>query len=522
MPVNDHLTWSEVKDFSPGLWEADDWLMPATAAQTMTDCYPQEGGGLRAFYAPTSLSVSGLVDPTNERVIGLHARGGIAARSGAPADATDRYLMTYRFNAAAGAGTKALPLLYRMDGTNNETTWTEIFINSGILTLQFATNDNNAPRQGSFRFFRQIAGSPNDSYVIAAVRYVGAQGAGRGAGIYRLNYNDLSSVQKAIEITPSFTVHGNTIKPYGALAIYQQRLLVADDDVLFFSNVGDSATFAAASFQEVDPSQDLPSIRVLIPAPPSDLLVLRDGAAQALLQGIITQPTTQLMSEGIFFAPGEQDATHSPDGIYVISSNGHVYVTDGVTFSSVSQQLNHFSQQSDFVGLGSLNYIGDFVFAPNGKVYHFPTKSWFKQTAIAGALHNVERFQRQIWGPVGTGQSFSLNKLIPFGSTPRVSTYTWKSAPLRTADGRQLEVREVQAYVRSYDTNATVAVTVNGKTVTRTCPTVGKQQLSFLFMQRGEVLDIQVVPTAGAGGEAPSIETLRFGFGAKAHLLPST
>jgi hypothetical protein len=201
MPANTHLRWVEVKDFSPGLWENADWLMPSSAAQTLTDAYPQPGGGLRAFYRPSALSVSGVVDITKERVIGLFARGNLGLRSGGVGSSVDRYMMTYMFDNAAGAGSKARPKLYRMDGSNAESTWTQIFVTSGVTQFNFATSDNNAPRQCSFRFFRLSAGSPNDQHVIFSVRYTGA--ATGGPGLYRLNYNDLSSAQRAVEIVSS-------------------------------------------------------------------------------------------------------------------------------------------------------------------------------------------------------------------------------------------------------------------------------------------------------------------------------
>src|SRR5690606_27209185 len=104
---------------------------------------PQEGGGLRAFMKGSALSVSGIADITKERVIGLHARGGIPVRSGNPTDLTDRYLLTYSFDPGASAGSKARPKLYRMDGSNNETTWTQIFATSGTTQFAAATDDNN-------------------------------------------------------------------------------------------------------------------------------------------------------------------------------------------------------------------------------------------------------------------------------------------------------------------------------------------------------------------------------------------
>lgn len=493
--------------------------MPPNGWQTFSDAYPQVGGGVRAFFKATPISVSGIGTIAKERVIGLHARGGVAARSGSPAELVDRYLATYLFDSAAAPGAKARPKIYRMDGSNNETTWTEINRTSGSSLWNFATSDNNAPRKTSFKFFHNLAGSPNDDWVLAVIRYVGAQP--NGPGLYRFNYNDLSSAQKGIEIKMA----NSTVFTTGPITVHQARVLVggggAGNDTIYYSDPGAASTSSATGFLQVDPSQDLPKIIGLSPSPPSDLFVLRQGAPPVLVQGLIASQTSQVMAEGIISSPGEQDIVRTPEGYAFISHDGYIYLTDGVTFTALSQQLAGFQQQSDIVHMGDLSYIEEFLFGPIGFVYHFPTKSWFRQTQIAGAFHNVERSLRQIWGPDNTGVSFALNKLspVPATSPDRLSTYTIKSAPLHAGDGRRIGIREVQIYLRSYDANATVAVTVNGTTRTVTCSTTGRQQLSFLFVERAEVLDVQVVPTAGsAANEAPSIEVLRVGFEPGTHL----
>lgn len=515
MPVNSHLQWIEVKDFAPGLWTADDWLTPANGWQIMEDCYPTEGGGLRAFFQGTAIPTTGIGAITKERVIGLFARGSIPARSGAPTDLTDYYLCTYLFDAAAGAGSKARPKFYRMDGTNSEVAWTEINRTSGATLWGFATNDSNAPRYTQFLFFQQLAGSPNDQWVIAVVRYVGAD-----VGTFRFNYQDLSSAQKGIKITQL----NGTVTATGPAAVHQARLLVAGGTtggIIYYSNPGDAATSVASGFVQLDPSVALPQIVGLSPSPPSDLFVLRQGAAPLLMQGSIVNQTTQVMGEGIN-AQREQDVIRTPEGYALIGADGIVYFTNGVTYTPISQQVSISASAPDALGQGSLNYINEFLFAPGGMVYFLPTKSWFTQTQMAGSFHNVERFGGFIWGPVGTGTSFTLAKVSPqpHGGT-RVSTWRAKTAPMRAVDGRIIGIREVQVVVKSYDASATFAVTVNGVTNTQTCSVTGRQTMSFLFNQKAEVLDITFVSTAGGSAEAPSIEAYRTGYMPGTNLAPA-
>lgn len=508
MPVNTHLKLIEITDFAPGLWEASDWLMPASGAQEMTDCYPQPGGGLRAFFKGTAVSVSGIADITKERPIGLHARGGVPLRSGAPGDGIDRYLMTYSFDAAALAGQKARPKLYRMDGSNAEATWTQIFVTSGTTQFSFATDDNNAPQKVNFRFFRLSAGSPNDKYVLLSLLYVAPLGQ-PGAGLYRLNYNDLSSALKAIIITTAVSGYTNV---NGPLVTHQGRVLVAsgNDETIVWSDAG-TVTFGAANFLPVEPNQDLPNIIAMQSLAPSDLIVMKEGAPWVVVQGDITDPTVQQMNEGIHAGgSGKQDFGRTPEGMAFIATDGSVYLTSGYEFNNISRQLGSFASLSDFVGPGDLNYLNEFIFAPSGYVYDTRTQSWFKQTQIAGGIHNVERYTRTIWGP-SSGTSFAVKSLSPFNSTSRLNTFSWKSAPMRSDDGRQLEIREVEVIAKPYDASATIAVTVGGVTVTKTLDgSSTRQDKSFLFKARGEILDVRMVSTAGnAANEAPSIEAVR-------------
>lgn len=107
-----------------------------------------------------------------------------------------------------------------------------------------------------------------------------------------------------------------------------------------------------------------------------------------------------------------------------------------------------------------------------------------------------------------------------FDDTKRNGTFRWKSAPLRAPDGRQVEIREVQLYVRSYDANSTIQVQVGPTSKMHTIPAAGREQITFHFSERNEVLDVRVISTAGdpAVNEAPTIEAVRIGWQPR-HLL---
>lgn len=505
MPVHSHLKPIEIKDFTPGLFTDNDWLMPANGSQRMVDCHAQVGGGIRAFYKATAISTTGIVAPTKERALAVHGRGGVPARSGAPSDLTDRYLLTYLFDAAAGAGSKARPRLYRMDGSNGETTWTQIF-KPASAEFAFATSDNNAPSKARFRYFRLSSGTPNDQKVLLQMLYVGTD-----AALWSLNYNDLSSAQIA---TVQQTLVANATRPCGPLAIHEARVVIGagNSERIVWSDPG-TLSFPAANFLDVDGLQDLPNPVAMATIEPSDLFIMREGSPIVLVQGDITNPTVQSMVQGIVGGgSGQQDFGRTDQGMALMSHDGYVYLSNGSSVNKISQQLRAFAHPTDYVGQGAMAFVGEYLFCPVGLVYHFPTQSWFTQTQLAGNALNVEPYTSQIWGTTGEGVSFALAQLVPVPSVnaPRVSSYLWQSAPLRANDARQIRVRQVDLALRAYDVNAVVTVTVNGTANAITLAASGKQTVQFLFSERAEVLDVTVQSVAGSGAnEAPSIESVR-------------
>lgn len=500
MPTDRHLKLNEIIDFSGGLWEVNDWLMPANAFQEMTDCYPQSGGGIRAFFKSTAISASGIAEASIETPIGLFARGGIPLRSSGLGNGVDRYLMT--FKKATGA---YRPRLYRMDGSNNETTWTQIYHTSGTTEFNTETGDNNGQQKCTFRYFKTSAGV---EYVLFTLAYNSTTPG--GFGLWRVDYATVSSALKAIEISPPIT---GATRPNGPIAVHQARVFVeGGENILIWSDAG-GITFSASNYLAVEPNQVLPNIVAIHPTPPSALLLIKEGAPMVNIHGdVADSPTVYQLAEGL--APGgtgKQDVGRTPYGVTYVMANGHIYLTTGESVEDLSPQLANFTGETDFVGTGDTNFIGEFLFAPKGYVMHWPTKAWFKQTQLAGLLHNVEAQTRTIWGTVGTGASPTFAEISPFPGNSRLNTYSFKTAPLRSDDGRQIEIREVELVARSYDASAQLAVTVGASTVTKTLGTVGRQKVSFLFNTRDEMLDIRVVSTAGnSANEAPSVEAVRF------------
>lgn len=465
-PVNRHLEWAEVTDFSPGLWTAGSSMqMPATAAQVMTDCIPQPAGGLRAAIKPTAVPTTNLT--ASDQVVHLFTLPGTLG--------LNRFLWTYN-----GTNTR----VWRMDSSAGAIVWT---------LLKTHTAAANAT---------VVADSFMDSAGVVYVVY--SLGVGTDQGVWSITVstntvtNRLSAAvqvlcvqdDRIIAVTPSTgSVFGNTLR---------------------FSDSQSVSSFPAANALPIQVSRAgaVSGVQTIIPSAPSDLLIGFGATPWVVVQGDITSPVVRSMSDART-PSGAQKGVYTPEGL-VFQSAETVFVTnDGTNFDDLSAQI-----ATSAIPTGQLMYLDRLLVAGGGYAFDFTTHSWFKLSDIP--LHSKG------WGNVGnavlssaaSGTSFAMWDYFAAADSTRKSTYTWKGAPLRRPDGRQVEIREVQVYAETLDASAQIAVTVNGTTRTVVPTSVGKEMHSFLFVERAEVLDVQVVPTAGsAANEAPRVEVVRIGYG---------
>ncbi len=498
MPSTEGLHAVSIADFSPGLYNATDWLVPAKGWQIMQDCYPQVGGGLRAFFkVDGAITTSGLENAPSELALGIHQRSGILFRDGSNIGA-DRYLSTYDTE-------DALPRMYRMDQTNHATTWTEQTKNSDSNPFVTGTKDGKT----SFRTFELADGSVVTLFI---VRYGGSDN-----GLWYLAYTPTAAAEMQ-------TLNGGTFSVInGCITLHQARFVCGSNNGQIIWSEPGSLTINAANFLLLDPNKENTRIAALQGVEPSDLLALRQGAGFVVVQGadITSNPAVQVTNEGVGAGSnGFFDACSTPYGIAFISNDGYMYLTDGRTHTKISEQLQQFATSDDYTAYRDIVFLDDFLFN-GGRVYDFRTKSWFSQTQLAGSAKYADRNENLVIGNVADGVGFALATLTPETGTTRVSTFTAKTAPLHGEDGRQLEMRQVDVYCKSYDVNATIAVTCNGTTKTSLLRTAGKQTARFLFMERAETLDVQFVSTAGdPSNEAPSFDSVQL-WSKSGHSLPN-
>lgn len=486
-PANQHLAWQEVRDFSPGLWTVSTALMPPNAAQVMTDCYPSQGGGLRAWFKPSNISTTGIANLAQEAVIGMASRGGVAIRAGG-GDTSDRYLATY-------SSTDNNVRLYRMDLTAAATTWTLIKLFAAGLP---------APNPMTFVVYQLVAGG-----VLGAVHMiVNLYQTSADDGVWSVNYAD-SAVAKILGANG------------GPVAVHQSRLIAGrNDGNVAFTGPGNE-TFGT-NLVVVEPSRQLSAVTGMQSYSPGDLLLFKRGAPIFLVEGDLTDYTLRQMNDSknpnTLFTP-----SYTPDGLAFVCGNDGIYITpEGQTIIPKSQALlpgTWVGTGTSFadVVIGDVSFTGHWMVAPRGYVMDYSTGAWFSSSFLSGAAgvdgrhHCIDRAYQLILAATG-GRSFSLYQYDTSEDTAhRAESFTWKSAPLRDPSGRQLQIREVQVAGQAFGAASTVAVTVNG--TARNSPVIsGRFNESFLFRESAELLDVQVVSASNTVGvEAPMVEAVRIG-----------
>lgn len=371
-----------------------------------------------------------------------------------------------------------------------------------------------------------------------------------GSGVFRLDPNQWSGKQ----LTTAF----NNAFGASALVEHQARLVGGYQDTLKFSAPGDeNFAIAGSGFVRLNPagiySEDTTDfyegvfIAWMVSVPPGDLIVAtRDGRIYNV-QGNLGDPTVRELGRWTTMIPHQPAAT--PKGIYFILPNQGVtrLGTDG-SAGLVSKDLLPaiWQDSSPGVSLGQLAGTERYVFVPNrhtttahkngALVYDTETNAWFTSThADDFTITNPTLMQADlntqdsgIWVVSGATLNNSASPLLfhfrtgavrsvaapgLYASESRASTWEYKSAPLREPSGRHLVIREVRIPAFAFNNNvSTLAVTVNGVTITKTLPAGSSTQV-FMFRQQAKSLDVNIKSKSNDTAiEAPLVEGYRVGW----------
>ena len=499
MPVNTYLNWADITDFTPGLWDqigASQLIAPQNALVECTDYQPLPGGGLRAFYAGTPIVTTGITSPSTKSAMGIWVRGAVPLRTGSGngSDFLLAVIDSISFKAQ----------LYRMDGSNSETTWKSEY--------QDASGASSAANEAvEFALFQTTAG---------AIYYLFMLRGGSAQGLYQLAYVGGTGPPAGDGVVTKLQTW------HGPLLVAQARVLSGNGEVIQYSDVG-AVSFTSTSVQQliVAPNEPNAVVALLSETEPSDLIVGLQGAPWYEINGDISDVATPVRAMGdnhhqrVHF----QHPCRVPGGIAFIEPGGRIFVTDGRTFQSISDPIVRFDTDigaND--GPGQLAFLNDYLFAPSGHVYDFTTKAWFQSSLVPdSAYHYADSGNLYM---VNANVGIAMGSLNVFeGSSPtafRASSGVIQTVPYADKSGRNVRIREVQVYVNNYVPSSMSVSIIDGKgniasTDSVSGSAVGRKMLQFLFPNvEDDYLSVRITPSADNGtSEAPTIERVRIGFG---------
>lgn len=345
---------------------------------------------------------------------------------------------------------------------------------------------------------------------------------------------------------------------FGATGVveHQGRLVVGyKDQIKFSAPSSDSFSAAGSGFVQVNPQGWLSTdftqvyegslIAWMVSAPPGDLVVAtRDGRVYNV-QGDLADPTVLELGRWTTMLP--HAPANTPNGIYIILPNLGVASLglDG-SLTVVSQDILPAVWNPVFPknGLGQLAGTERYLFCPNqhtttehkngALVYDFNTGAWFTSTHTDDysipnpkyMLPDDNPFDSGIWVVSGVPpavQGLSQPFIFQYrtggyndasaSTEARASTWEFKSAPVREPSGRYLDIHRVEIPTHAFNNNtSTLAVTIDGTTITKTLPS-GRSIQTYLFKKRGDDLDVTVKAKSNDTAiEAPMIESIRVGW----------
>lgn len=465
MPTDRHLDTVEITDFAPGLWSAgNSFLMPAEGWQTMTDCRPEVGGGVRAAMKPTTWSTTGITNLSTSSVLALISFGGQGT-----AGADERYIWMKDTTST----------LIRVFRCVDDTTWTAV-----------TTHAYDAADPGPLIQVDTFKKSSGTQYVLYIVWQNGQQLAIEGLWEIDRSAGTAAAVDTGIRTD--------------SLCVMDDIAVIASGPTLYFSAPGTTTMDHVNRFLDVQASRWESIITGMVYMAPSDLLCATNSTVWSRIQGSLeTSPVVRSMSDA-HTLQSLQNLNMSDTGILFFEQGvGIVATGDGSSFEVLSTQL----ESTDF-STGDISAQDNVIICPNGHAFDVRTRAWYRLSNITSSLYhyNARRDNRIIVATSGVSPTFYE---YVTGETSRASSYTLKSAPIRGADGRRTKIRQVQIVAQAFNTGDNFTVTVNGTARASGSLTAGRHIIPFLFREEAEVLDVQVVATAAASGEAPQIEALR-------------
>ena len=471
---------------------------PPLAFVTLQDYVPQKGGGLRPFFQGIAVGNSGI--GTDEQCMGIYARNGAATRpgkTGGGSDSFDALCVTI-------SESDFKVRIYRMDQSNDETTWTAIKTTAAVVTSSVGHQPT------CFAFFQR-----KDGTVVYLLSIFVTDAA--VSGLYSVGYAAGTHGSSPDNVVTRLQAYN------GPLEVSQARILIGGSGAnIQYSDVGDTS-FTSPSTQviTVTPNRAESTVSIISGVEPSDLLVGKEGAPWVEINGDIANSTTPVreMGDDHHQRQNRQQVPRVPGGIAFIEGGGRIFITDGRTFTSISDQIQVSTLvQGGMVGPATMAFLDDYLFLQASYVRDFRTNAWFKQSAVASSSHWSDPYGGMLW-LAGHAAGFDVQRIQLYNGT-RVTTGVIQTVPYSDKNGRNIEVREVQLFVNTASTTEFKVELIDqtgSSVVTRYAVVAGAKAnvVDFLFPStKSEYLSVKVTATAVNGSSAaPDIERMRIGFG---------
>lgn len=487
MPVTDHLAWSEIRDFRPGLWTASPHLMPATAGQQMDNCYPQPSGGLRAFFRTNDAGLTPTGIPTTKVVRGFDI-GYVVQQPASMTTLTSNAMAVVSDAAAPSQGFE----LYELDrSVSTGAGW--------VLRKAFAAgtagSDLHFPS-----FFAGHYNATQGDLMVFTINQPTAVTADEGTWWARW--------QQAGVVT-------QISQDTGLVVSHQARVIQALGNTVRWT-APDGLTFTDTLTMQAR-GQAGARISWMLPVAPSDLFIGMLGGQLWNIQGDLgggyaVREMGRFQSNAFVQKP-----SFSPYGIILIAQTDGVYLlSPGGGATHISKQLDPTTwapDPIDALSVGQVVFYREFSYFPRGYVFDHSTQSWFRVPALADCMYfalDGTMGQEKIVGATSTAPA-AFPSVSFAGGGSRARDFTWKSAPIRDPSGRGIQIREVQLVVQSYGTDETITVTIGGFSRVFRITQTGRLAPRFLFKEEAPELDVTIRSESVAAAEAPTIEVVRIG-----------
>lgn len=545
MPGPDTLQWTEFADFSGGLWERkSDRECPQNGALELTDCYPQQRGGLAAFARFEPVSQTGLV--ANSVIL--------ACKWARPPFPQGRLrLATLEIDAIASGVHRFRVYSMAVNTLDSIKTGTwNVDMSLDNVTVCDPSIQIVEYRDGTMGY-RCWVNTP-----IAQSTAAGSTGTTNylNQGVWRLGATAAStstassgSTRRIKTTQQAGGISSNAPLWYGALASHQARLMYTVTFDQLHNRIGMTSQGGQIGTTDfVDPlGEKAGALTWMMPSQSDYMVAAKSQVGALVIQGAFPNPTNRQTNFSHNYLQSFPCATDA--GVFYMAADDACYMAgqsapQNITpnfygtpmnpglYRNASGDSNFFNvANSDNIKLGQPALGGDFLFAGKGYVMDMRTQAWFKTSYLPDAKNfTTDTAFFRTFASDNTIYTGS-NQVLRYGyflENSDTTTDTWNpspsysfTTPLISNPHQQTQVREIEYHIDAFKSGSTIKVEVytpSGQAFERTyeVPTTGPQKVRCSGIKAaGAWVKIRTTiasdPKHGAPNEAPLMERMLVG-----------